>query len=187
MKLELTIDATNIKETLGDTFKSITPEEKKKLALEVMKGWLAEPYDLERQAWVQEKLVEARNGRYKEEFVGKSDAQVMDHYNVRESFKNFVSSREFMINTITSEITSHYKKEISAMIESDPKIQAMKEVTMEEIRENFPKYSHDALMYWFSQSMSSLMTNMSMGMNQSTNNQALITEIQNKLTTAGIY
>jgi len=154
MKLELTIDATNIKETLGETFKSLTPEEKKELALKVLQGWLAEPYDVERQAWVQEKLVEVRNGRYADDFKGKSDTYVMDHYGARDSFKNFVSSRELMINTITSEVTTHYKNEIKTMIESDPKIQAMKEVTMEEIRENFPKYSHDALMYWFSESMS---------------------------------
>lgn len=148
MKVEIDVDPGQVGQSLKDVLGSLTLEERRALAVKTMESWLRDPYDVERVAkerWA----VDEVKAKYAGEYGGpKDDQAARQHYRFREMMEKWRSTKEIMVETITREIVDHYKAEVKRTVETDPKIQAMKDEIVKVMIETFPKIAHDAMTLW---------------------------------------
>lgn len=162
MKVELNIDSTTLGPTVQDVFNQLTPEQKQQLALEVMRGFLTEPHGAERIAYEQ-KLFDGwrRTGaRLRAQWGyanphGDIDAAAASDDTLRhtdayvEQMKGFTSTRSVLVAEITKAAIATYRESAEALVKADPQLQAVLAQVLDEVRKDFPKYVHDAMIAWF--------------------------------------
>lgn len=155
MKIELDVNPGDLAKSITDIMNSLTPEQKLEIARQTMEKWLKEPYDIERQSKEREVIsnIQATMPSYRDK---ETEAQIRKGYDFQERMRGFRSSKEVMIKTITEGIVESYKTEVKKIIESDPKIQAMKDEVVAVIKETFPKAVHDGMVKWMASSMQTM-------------------------------
>jgi len=153
MKIELDVNPADLTKSLAEILGSLKPEERAAIAKETMEKWLREPYDAERQAreamCVEAIKAEQKGGGYRSE----SDSEIRSGYRFREMMRDFRSTKETMVREITGAVIEAYKANVKHVVESDPKIQAMKDEVIQVIKEKFPQSVHDAMVAWMAGSM----------------------------------
>lgn len=171
MKIELDVDPGNLAKSVNEILATLTPEQKLDIAKQTMEKWLKEPYDFERQVKEREVIDKLKGNRssYRDH---ESEEQIRKSYEFSNAMSGFKSSKEVMLKTISEGILESYKAEIKKTVESDPKIQAMKEEVIAIIKETFPKSVHDAMVQWMASSMNT-MFNATMGMDQAAENSRI--------------
>jgi len=182
MEVKLTIDSSNIGETVVELFKNIPAEKKEAMALDILGKWLAEPYDTERKAYEEE----AKRKALERILASSYDWDRKNHGTIetvhnssqfRDLMNGFKSSKEVMVETITKEATEIYRTKVVEFVKTDEQLQKVMSLTMEAVKEDFPKFVHDAMMYWFAQQMSTTMSTASMALTQSGNTQEMVKRI----------
>lgn len=173
MKVELTIDSSNIGETLVDLFKNLPQEKKEEIASQVLEKWLTQPYDIERKAAGQKIIRELRergDSTWKDnsdEYRKKKDEEIYGSYEFSQRMRNFKSSKEEMILSITQSSIEHYKKITQEKIQNDEQLKKIMEIAFEEIKKDFPKYVHDAICSFFINNMFVIQSGMQEGLQKS--------------------
>lgn len=164
MKIELEVDPGGVTKSLKEILDTLTPEARLELARKAMESWLREPYGLERKAHEEEVL---RNLRPQRDYSGRqeTDDEIRRGYKFQEAMRGWKSTKEQMVETVTKEVTADYKAQVKAVIESDPKIQAMKEEVTKIVKETFPAMVHDAMVTFMASNMQ-MMLSSAMGIEQ---------------------
>lgn len=168
MKVELQIDAANMGETVVDMFKNLPAEKREELATKVLHDWLREPYEVEKLTADRAALeyARARNSGYHGS-ANKTDEDLRGGYEYREFYAKHKSSRQLMIEEITKATIEHHKKAVVEQIKADPQMNAVLTETIASIKENFPKYVHDAMIAWFASHLQSMGSGISQALMQS--------------------
>jgi hypothetical protein len=176
VEVKLSIESGNLGETVVDMFQKLTPETMEKVATDVLREWLREPYDVEAQLLDQQAIYEVRKNNIG---YGKllDDKECRDHYQFRQARANQKSTRQVMVEQITKAVIEHHKKVVTKEIQNDPQIQAVLKATLDTVRENFPKFVHDAMIAWFSSHLTQLGNGISTALMQSTQTEVLTKEI----------
>lgn len=187
MQVTLNIDA-NLAGSVAEVFAELTPEDKKHLALAVMREFIAEPHKAERGAFEATLIADFRernveiyvvNGRRGAKDL--SDAQIRGSSEFRDRTEKFKSTRETLIEEITKATIETYRAEVKRVVENDPQIQAVKERVIAAIREDFPKYVHDAMAAWFVSGLTSMQSGMMAALMQAGNAEQFSKSIADKL------
>lgn len=164
MKIELDVDPKDLAKSMKEILDTLPPEKRAEIARSTMEAWLREPYDAERKVKereVVEKLMAKDSYGRKE-----TEQEIRSGYAFRQEMGGWKSTKEVMVETVTRETIAAYKAEVSKVVETDPKIQAMKDEVVQIIRETFPKAVHDAMVQWMASSMQTMFET-TMGIRQS--------------------
>lgn len=155
MKIELDVNPGELSKSVVDIINNLTPEQKVDIARQTMEKWLREPYDIERQAKEREVVAAliANRPSYRER---ETEEQIRKGYDFQQAMRDFQSTKEIMIKQITQAITEMYKSEVKKVVETDPKIQAMKDEVIATIKEKFPETANKAMMLWMASSMAAM-------------------------------
>lgn len=158
MQVTLNIEAGQLGETVVDLFKSITPEQKKELAVQVITKWFEEPHGFERSTHESRLIREIQSGErnigyYNNEGKGWSEEKIRDSYQFKQLANTFVSSREMMVKEIITETVKYYKEKVDTLVLNDPQINNYFETVKEELIKKFPELSQTAVSFWFSERM----------------------------------
>lgn len=155
MKIELNIDASNFSDSLGKVFDSLSEEDRKQIAKEVLTKFLTEDYEAERKARSQEIIRQLREKgdstwqNNSDKYKNMSDKEIMDCYEFKQRTNNLVTSREQMIKSITETAMGHYKELVASLVKEDEQMKNVYEKVRETIEKSFPAYVHDAMVRAF--------------------------------------
>jgi hypothetical protein len=160
MKIELEVDPKDLTKSLKEILDTLPAEQRLEIAQRAMTNWLKEPYDIERKAKELELVASLREKSYSGRV--ETDAEVRQGWKFQEAMRGWKSSKETMISEITAQIVADYKAQVKAVIESDPKIQAMREEVTKIVKETFPTMVHQAMVTFMASNMT-MMLNSAMG------------------------
>lgn len=156
MKISIDVDEGMVGKSVEDILQNVTPEQKNVIAQEIMKEWLKTTFvDHQRKVREQEVLKEVRNASSYNRT--KTDAELLSDWSFQNAMKDWKSSKQVMIETITRQMADAYKEYVKDLVENDPAFKAMKEEVGKIVRESFPKMVHDAMIVWFSGQMEAVM------------------------------
>jgi hypothetical protein len=153
MKIELEVDPTDLAKSLKEILDTLPPADRLELARKAMESWLRDPIDAERRAkerWAIDKIKADSGNGYGSV---KNDEEARRDWRFNDLMKGFKSTKEQMIETITQEISANYKAQVKNVIESDPRIQVMKDEVVKIVKETFPAMVHDAMVTFMSSNM----------------------------------
>jgi hypothetical protein len=185
MQITMNIDASQMSENLVDILKTLTENQRKEIAKETLLAWLKEPNDKEHSAYSREIINTIRADRWNEKYKTCSDLEIMETYDYKQKIKNFPTTKEIMVKTITQETIKFYQEEISKFIKKDETVRTILEITLAKIKDDFPKYIHDTLVHHFATELSALGPKIASAVFQVTRNSETIEQLQQNL--AGKY
>lgn len=158
MKISIDVDEGMVGKSVEDILKGLAPEERTKIAEEIMKEWLVTTFhDSERAVKEKQVIDQLRKDDQWNNLKGKTDDQIRSDYDMRRKMEGWKSSREIMIATITQQMATAYKDYVKEIVENDPSFKTMKEEVAKIVRESFPKMVHDAMIAWFAEQMGTVM------------------------------
>ena len=163
MKIEIEVNPGEVGKSLKDILDTLPAPDRLELARKAMEAWLRSPNDIERKAKEQaevERIMKKDSWGRKE-----SEAEIRGGYEFRNAMQGWKSTKEQMVEMITQEITANYKAQVKAVIESDPKILAMKEEVIKIVKETFPTMVHEAMVAFMATNMNTML-NSAMGVEQ---------------------
>lgn len=182
MQITINLEAGQVGETLGQTLSTLTEDQKQAVALEALKNWLKDPYQTERLAYSQSVIRELREDTFHgSDLKNKTDEEVMKHYRFNERMHKFITTKETMIRSITSEVIAYQKEQIREEIKNDPTMNQVMEATMLNIKENFGKFVHDAMIAWFCQNMHTTIQGVQTALIQTDNNTKFLDNLNTRL------
>lgn len=175
MKVEMTIDASNIGETIVDMFQNLTTEQKESIALSVLEQWLKEPDEIHKTSLHRKAIEHARerNSWSKE----KPDSYFEQTGEYKDYLRKNPTPKEAMIRKITTEVIDYHSRKIGKMIQTDPEIQAIMQQTFETIKANFPKIVNDAMIAWFCSNMQTMADGIGQALFQSSGTAKMVQQI----------
>lgn len=182
MKIELDVNPQDLTKSLTEILNSLTPEQKAAIAKETMEKWLREPYDAERIAKEQSVVDAIKKDQEKRGYrSNETEQEIRGGYEFRRQMEGFRSTKAIMIKEITQAVIESYQSQVKQVVESDPKIQAMKDEVVVIIKETFPKTVHEAMMQWMASSMQKMFET-TMGINQfAENSQKFQQDVANRI------
>lgn len=145
MQVTLNIGANQIGETVLDLFKTLTEEQKKQIAGEVLRQWLKDPIPYEAAAWDEEAIAYVRKEDYQARDRGWNGERCRESAYYRRYMDKKNSSKAEMILEVQRQIITFYNSEIKQLVREDPQILKMKDAVCEVVGEMFPKIAHDAM------------------------------------------
>jgi hypothetical protein len=162
MQVTLNLDSARMGDTIEQVFGQLTPEDRRAVAFETMKAFLAEPHSLQRGA--QEAVVLAdlrrRNPRVWSGGRGTVDAATLTDKELRETsefceaMKRWRSVQEQMVEQIVESALKEFKARVDRLVAEDLKVQIVLEQVMQGLTGVFPKAVHDACVAWMCGHMS---------------------------------
>lgn len=188
MQVTLNIDA-NLAGSVKEVFDALKPEDKRQLALAVMEKFMAEPHQAERQQ-CEVTLIAAMRERGTEVYAdgfgytkctSLTDDKIRSTREFRDRMTEYKSTRDVMIAEITTLTIQTYRAEVKRLVESDPQIAAMRETVLVKIKEDFPKYVHDAMAAWFVQGLTNMQEGMMKALMQASSAENFAKEITDRL------
>ena len=182
MEVKLNIEGSDMSMQLTDILSKMSEIDKRDLAKELLTNWLREPVTHERKVF-EEKLLDnleeeqEKNNAYNKQ----SREKLKDSYDFRERSRGFKSIKEQMVGIIVEEAIKYYKDQITELIKNDSQMNEIFEMTKDTIKENYPKYVHDAMVYFLAGNMDSIKTGVQKGVMQAHQNQAQIDGIKQQI------
>jgi hypothetical protein len=178
MKIELNIDAANIGDTVVDMFKNLTPEKRDELAREVINRWFDMPYGAEKE-------MHERSGVLKmqamSEHKNKSDSECRKSWEFDKIAGEFKDTRALFLKETVELVSKGVIQVVAERLKNDPEIQKMVDAVTADVKVNFPKYVHDAMIAWFCGNMNSMAQGMSSALFQSGNTQQQLNDLTKRL------
>jgi YesN/AraC family two-component response regulator len=156
MKIELDVNPQDLTKSLAEILNTLTPEQKTSIAKETMEKWLREPYDAERLAKERDVVDAIKKDQEKRGYRNETEQEIRGGYDFRRQMEGFQSTKAIMVKEITQAVIGAYQSQVKQVVESDPKIQAMKDEVIEIIKETFPKTVHAAMVQWMASSMQTM-------------------------------
>jgi hypothetical protein len=188
MQVTLNIDA-NLAGSVAEVFAQLKPEDKRSLALAIMEKFLSEPHTLERAAFEAEVIsdIRDRNEEIWTSGYGRrlasacNEAEIRGSSDFRDRLAKYKSTRERMVEAITGAAIDSYRAAAKSLVESDTQIEKVKGEVLEQIRQDFPKYVHDAMAAWFVQGLVNMKDGMMQALMQAHTNEAFRNSVTEKL------
>ena len=188
MKLEINISEADFGHELKSILDSLSIEEKKEIAKEVMIKALNEVTDnqrtlAEKEAKVFQQIID-NLGSYNDEknkFINSNIAEKRKHYKYNDLMKNVKSAKELAYEALAKEATATFQMEAKNLIQKDEKLKLYWEETAKEIRDNFPKFIHDAMSYYFASQLSSMQSGIQQAIMQSQNAASQLENINRRI------
>lgn len=159
MEVKINIEAGQIGDTVIDLFKNLKEEDKRSLALEVLKEWLISPEFLEVENKKQILISEFREGKrnlyYSSQKVSDlSDEQLIRDSSFQKALLEYKNSKQIMVEEIKTEVINYYKEFIKNELQTNEKVEKIKNDTFDEVKTLFPKIIYDVLVQNFSNMLS---------------------------------
>lgn len=149
MKVQLEIPEGEVGKSVVDILGSLSYDDKKELARQVMKEWLEKASGNSEMALrVKELLVEIR-AKKDSYYTAKSDDDIKDSYAFKEALRSWKSSHEKMTEEVTRAVADFYKEQVREVVQRDPRTVAMAHEVAQLVKEQLPKAVHDAMVAWF--------------------------------------
>lgn len=156
MQVTINVDSSTIGGTVEEVFKSLSPEDKKELARQLMVEVLTSPNGAERKVY-EDRLAEQiyeknKNSSYDRERYASPD-RAKESYEFRNAIGSYKSSREIMVGEIVQSACAHYKAQVAELVANDPQMIAMYEETREAMIANYPAMVQAAMIHWMAGQM----------------------------------
>jgi hypothetical protein len=187
MQVTLNIDA-DMAGSVKEVFAELTSADKKTLARAVMEKFIAEPHKAERAAFeativsdLIERNAEIYTGYGRKDAIKCTEEQIRSSSEFLERVAKYKSTREILIEEIITATIETYRSEVKRLVQSDPQIAAVKEKAIAQIRDDFPKYVHDAMAVWFVNGMNAMQGGMLAALNQAGSAQQFAKNLAEKL------
>jgi len=186
MKVILDIDSSQLGDTVIDLFQNLTKAQKEKIAGQILKEHLKEPYQAERDAYEQETLRKYRKEMKYETSFGKrieelTDDELRDNYQFKDRMKRFVSTKEEMVRQVTQETIDFYQERVRDYIEKDSKVKETFAKILKEVEVGFPDYVRNAMSGWFASQMNKVFVNIEDEYTESSAMKTQINELSEKV------
>jgi hypothetical protein len=164
MEVTLKIEASQLGETVVDLFKTLTDDQKRDIAKEVVTKWFTEDPAAEREAF-SDKVVRELRGRHIRMGYGYNSEKYTDDPKVtnqevyaiseyREAMHGFKTSREQLVTAAVGAAIEQYKDSVKILVLNDAGLTAAFETAKKKIEESFPHMVEQAIIGWFKASMS---------------------------------
>lgn len=159
MQVVLNFESALVASSVEDLMKSLSPEDKKLVAIEVTKTLLCGAGEGERSIEEARFIAHMRAGDSLQ--YGKNNAELPDsefrgHYTFTRHMEKWRSIKDRMIEGIVAAASKTFEEEVRQLVRSDPKVQADMTVVLEQVREGFPAAAHRAVVSWFSSHMANI-------------------------------
>lgn len=189
MKIELTIDGSQLGETVLDVFKTLTQEQKQGIAAEVLREWLKDPSAIEDSVRRQQLIEKVREEKQRKDHYGWqrdwSDAAMVATDEFKREWNRGHHTKADMVNEVTRQVSEYYKTEIEKCIKEDSDILRLKESVYATVKEtltaNFHKYVHDAVVAWVCQHFQDMANGIASALMMNSQNQDVLTQLRQKL------
>lgn len=184
MELKITISEADFGAELKDILDSLSHEEKKEIAKEVMLKQLMEVTDTQRtlrekEERVFEKVKQSLYGYDKDKY--KTPEQLRTHYKYHELMRDTKSAKEMAVKVIINSAVSAFREHATKMIQEDEGLKKIWMAASAEIRADFPKYIQSAMTYYFASQLQNMQGSIMDASQQSMNTQFSIQQIQSRL------
>lgn len=195
MRIEINIDQTNLAGTVEEVFRSLTLEQRIKISESIMLQFLVEPHNGERAAHEASfiaRLKENHDDAYighsynRKRYCDMTEDEVRSTSRFKDGVKDYKSTRDKMIEEITSAAIQTFRASVTEFVKSDPQLQQVMATTLEHIRENFPKYTHDAMMAWFIEGMRDMTRGMQQALTQAGTAEGMTKSLVDRLRSTGL-
>jgi O6-methylguanine-DNA--protein-cysteine methyltransferase len=149
MQIVLNIDQTNIGETVEEIFRSLSDEDKKEVAKQVMLETLRKPSEVERINFENELI----KSLIKADGYPKTEKDARDSYAFTERRSKFKTSSERMIESISAGALVHYKELAASLVKEDPVLSDAISKMLETFKTEFPNMVQLAMSAYFASQM----------------------------------
>lgn len=176
MKIELNIDQTNIGTTVEDIFKQLTPEQKFEIALQVTKNWLKEnehmsPVTLKKLAEEKANAELPAEGGY-----GWKYTEALNKH-----AKELTARNTAVVNAVICAMTEQLKTACEVQIKQSPEMQAMLATMVEQLKLDYPKFVHDAMIVWFASHMENVSQGVTTALMQSSRAETISDAVNRRI------
>lgn len=180
MKVELNIDASNIGETVIDLFKNLSEDQKRDITLGIIKNWFDMPYGAERELKEQQAIAEYR--RKNPSQADAPDYRIKDNWEIKSIMGKFRGAREQFLFEANKQVVELVKAGVTERLKVDPEIQKMVDSVTEEVKKDFPKFVHDAMIAWFCGNMHAMAGGISQALMQSRDAENISKSVYERIT-----
>ena len=189
MQVTVNIDSATIGGTVEEVFKSLTEEDKKDLARQLMLEVLTKPNATERKVY-EDRLAEQiyeknKNSSYSNDRYS-SPEKAKDSYEFRSAVGAYKSSREIMVGEIVQSACAHYKAQVAELVANDPQMIAMYEETREAMIANYPAMVQAAMIHWMAGQMGQIGAAVQAAQHTNLNVGMALTQLTERLKSQGI-
>jgi hypothetical protein len=187
MKIELNIEPSQIGETVIDVFKTLTPEDKKEMAIQIMREWLKEPSLFESCNFEQQLIHEYRTGirkpnsTYDKFDENTPESTIRNDYYFKKSVEEYKTSKQGLVEATKREMLVYYNEEIAKELKLDVTINKIKEETYKELTANFPRIITEVLIMAFSSNLANMQHQIQDMTMKSYNVNSFIDQVRGKL------
>lgn len=195
MKLELNLDQATIGPTVQELFSSLTIAERKEVSRQILVNFLTEPHGGERAAYEANLVAELKasdSEEYSQATYGRKKLSEMSEPQIRgtdlfkKRLETYRSSRDVMLAEITKVAVETYRAEVTHYVQNDPQLQAALKITLDAVKEDFPKFVHDAMVGWFITSMQQQGTTMMSALYQAQETKMVVNNLEVSLRSRGV-
>jgi len=153
MQLTINVSGADFGVELSEILSTLSHEEKKELAKEVLIKALSEVTDTQRSIEEKETRVFQKIRSDYHSDKSKSDAELRDHYKYKELMSNMKSAKELAVKLIVDAASESFKESVRNYVDTDPKIQELRDQCNEEIKIRFPAMVQNAMVNYFASNM----------------------------------
>ncbi len=183
MELKIEVNDAEAGQSVMKILDSFTWEERKELALKVMREWLQEPISYEKDNGAKNAAIVRylkEHGDYAVKNL--SVDEMKNHPAWAEAMeKKFPHSKAVMIQEIVEQVVKAYTDEVVKMVRDDEGIQQMKHQVLDGVRENFPAMMEKAVMQFFVDGLTHMQSQMSAALNMASSNREAMAQIANHI------
>lgn len=158
MQLTINVSEADFGHELKEIMDSLSPEEKKDIAREVLSKALNEVTDSQRTLREKEEevFVKIRKGFYNEKDKQQPAEQLRTHYDYKKLMEATKSTKELALEDILKSAVATFKELSTTMVKEDEELKKIWIAATAQIKEDFPKYVHDAVVYYFASQLDSM-------------------------------
>lgn len=143
VQVTLNIDASQFSDAGPSILGSLSEEDKKQIAKEVVLGILRETNPAERKQAEEEALASVRrSGSY---YANRPDNEIKQCSDYMQIMNKFSSTRQQFLIAVSETTMKYMKEQVDEIIKTDPEIQKMVVSITEEIRKAFPAVVQNAM------------------------------------------
>lgn len=157
MKIELTIEAGQLGNTVLELFETLTEAQKREIAQQVVTNYfLDDNNQVEREAFSDKVIAELKASgetHYGTKLSVMPDSEIKMSYKYKTAMEKFESLKSQVINAVRSEVSKHFLMEITEQIKKDPQIEVAKTEIMNTVKASMPKIAAESLVNLFTQTI----------------------------------
>jgi len=197
MKIELNIEGSQLDSEVKNLLDSLSAEQKNAMALDILTKTLNNSESKMKTSIAKEQALTDTNKKYnkkyrliKNDIATESDWGYVDcdhkiYFNNKVKEYNDVGT--YFKESILKEMLEFGVSKVKNLIENSPIVNEALESAKEEIKTMLPKIVHDAMVLYFTSQITQMMNGISGALMQCGNSNAMLADIQNKLTQHNIY